>query len=107
MNEVIIELLENLLGDFKAGNTNLSEKETLEIVKCLNSINTVQKTEYCRTEAYKYLRISRSSFDSKVKEGILPKGKKIAGKGPIWYKRDLDKYIEQNDNKKKNQNSHF
>ena len=102
MNEVVIKLLEQLLGDFKAGNTNISEKESMEIVKYLNGINTVQKTEMCRTEAYKYLRISKTSFDNKVREGILPKGIKKPGKGPIWFKRDLDKYIEQNGYKKKN-----
>ena len=95
MKGLIINLLERLLEDFKADNTNLSEEEMMTVAKCLNEINTVQKTEYCRTEAYKYLRISRSSFDNKVKEGILPKGVKIAGKGPIWYKKDLDAYVNK------------
>lgn len=95
MKNVIINLLETLLDNFKADNTNISEEEMFTIAKCLSEINTVQKTEYCRTEAYKYLRISRSSFDNKVREGILPKGIKIAGKGPIWYKKDLDAYVNK------------
>ena len=74
MKNAIINLLEKLLSDFKTDNTYLSEEELLTVAKCLSEINTIQKTEYCRTEAYKYLRISRSSFDNKVKEGILPKG---------------------------------
>lgn len=100
MKDAIINLLEKLLNDFKTDNTYLSEEELLTVAKCLSEINTIQKTEYCRTEAYKYLRISRSSFDNKVKEGILPKGIKIAGKGPIWYKKDLDNYIKNYGNKK-------
>ena len=100
MKNVIINLLEKLLSDFKTDNTYLSEEELLTVAKCLSEINTIQKTEYCRTEAYKYLRFSRSSFDNKVKEGILPKGIKIAGKGPILYKKDLDNYIKNYGNKK-------
>ena len=103
MKSIIIEALEKLLNDFKADNTNISEEEMLKVARCINEINTIQKTEFCRTEAYKYLRISRSSFDNKVKEGILPKGIKKPGKGPIWYKKDLDNYV----NKEKKVNSNL
>lgn len=103
MKNTIITLLEKLLNDFKADNTNISEEEMLKVARCISEINTIQKTEFCRTEAYKYLRISRSSFDNKVKEGILPKGIKKPGKGPIWYKKDLDNYV----NKEKKVNSNL
>ena len=72
----------------------------LDIVDTLNANKEKQK-EYCRTEAYQYLRISRSSFDAKVNNGVLPKGHKLPGKGPVWYKKDLDEYLKKYDNKKK------
>ena len=40
-------------------------------------------------------------FDAKVKNGILPKGYKTPGKGPVWFKKDLDEYLKKYDNKKK------
>lgn len=43
--------------------------------------------------AYTYLNISRATFDNLVKDGLLPKGKKVAGfKELFWYKKDLNKY---------------
>lgn len=103
MKNLIINLLEKITKEFKADNTNLSEEELLTVAKCLSDINTVQKTEFSRTEAYKYLRISNSSFGDKVRKGILPKGVKLPGKGPIWYKKDLDAYV----NKEKKVNTHI
>ena len=63
--------------------------------------NKEKQKEYCRTEAYQYLRISRSSFDAKVNSGVLPKGHKVPGQGPVWFKKDLDEYLKKYDNKKK------
>ena len=41
------------------------------------------------------LNMSRAKFDNMVRDGKLPKGKKVAGfKELIWYKRDLNKYIK-------------
>ena len=73
-----------LLGEFKADNTNLSEEEMLKVAKCLNEINTIQKTEFSKKEAYDYLHMSRASFDNKVREGKIPKGFFI--KGPPYAK---------------------
>ena len=78
---------------------NLTEEEMCTIVdNFLNISDTLNANKekekgLCRTEAYQYLRISRSSFDAKVKDGTLPKGYKTPGKGPIWFKKDLDTYI--------------
>ena len=107
MRRIINELLDTSLRDILMSTLNLSEEEMctiidnfLNISDTLNANQDKQKT-LCRTEAYKYLRISRSAFDAKVKNGILPKGYKVAGKGPVWFKKDLDEYLKQNANKKK------
>lgn len=102
MNKVVIALLEKLLGDLKADNTNLSEDEMLKVARCISEINTIQKTEFSKKEAYDYLHMSRSSFDNKVREGKIPKGKKFPGK-LVWYKKDLDAYV----NKEKKNNTYI
>lgn len=86
---------------------NLTEEEMCTVIdNFLNISDTInankEKSKYfCRTEAYQYLRISRSAFDAKVKSGVLPKGHKTPGKGPVWFKKDLDEYLKTNANKKK------
>ena len=102
MNKVVIALLEKLLGDLKADNTNLSEDEMLKVARCISEINTIQKTEFSKKEAYDYLHMSRASFDNKVREGKIPKGKKFPGK-LVWYKKDLDAYV----NKEKKNNTYI
>lgn len=45
----------------------------------------------------KYLKISRATFDNYVKAKKIPKGRKQIGfKELFWYKKDLDKFIEDN-----------
>ena len=107
MRSLINHLLDTPLRDILIANSNLTEEDMctiidrfLDITDTLNANNEKQKG-LCRTEAYQYLRISRSAFDDKVKKGILPKGYKTPGKGPIWFKKDLDEYLKQHDNKKK------
>ena len=113
MRNLINKLLDTSLREFLISNSNLTEEDMclvvdkfLDIVDTLNANKEKQK-EYCRTEAYQYLRISRSSFDAKVNSGILPKGHKVPGKGPVWYKKDLDEYIKKYDNKKKALNTYI
>ena len=101
MKNVVITILDKLLGELKADNTNLSEEEMLKVAKCLSEINTIQKTEFSKKEAYDYLLMSRASFYKNVREGKIHKGKKFPGK-LVWYKKDLDAYV--NKEKKNNTN---
>ena len=107
MRNLINKLLDTSLREFLIENSGLTEEDMcivvdkfLDIVDTLNA-NKEKKKEYCRTEAYQNLRISRSSFDAKVKSGILPKGHKGPGKGPVWFKKDLDEYLKKYDKKLK------
>lgn len=101
MKKVVITILEKLLGELKADSSNLSEDEMLKVAKCLSEINTIQKTEFSKKEAYDYLHMSRASFDNKVRGGKIPRGKKFPGK-LVWYKKDLDAYVDKE--KKNNTN---
>ena len=94
MLNVIKELLLKIVDDIDTGNSNLSDEESLEVIKSLRKY-TRKDTPLSKYQAYTYLNMSRAKLDNMVREGKLPKGKKVAGfKELIWYKRDLNKYIK-------------
>lgn len=94
MLSVIRELLLKIVDDIDTGNSNLSDEESIEVIKSLKKY-TRKDTPLSKYQAYTYLNMSRATFDNMVREGKLPKGKKVAGfKELIWYKRDLNKYIK-------------
>ena len=98
MLEVIRSLLLKIVDDIDAGNSNISENDAIEIVKVLSEYTRKDKgiSKYAACE---YLNISRATFDNYVREGKIPKGKHELGfKELRWYKKDLDKFIEESRN---------
>lgn len=96
MIQIIKQLLLKVIDDIDTGNSNISEEESLEIVKALKKY-TRKDNPMSKYQAYTYLNISRATFDNLVKEGKLPEGKKVAGfKEKFWYKRDLNKFLTSN-----------
>lgn len=94
MLEAIKRQLLKIVDDIDCGNSDISEEEVIEIAKVLNKY-TRKDTPMSKYQAYTYLNISRATFDNLVREGRLPKGKKIAGfKELVWYKKDLNEYIK-------------
>lgn len=78
MLQVIKKLLLKIVDDIDAGNSELSEKEMFEVVDALKRYNFREKY-VSKYQAYTYLNISRAKFDNLVREGKLPRGKKIEG----------------------------
>ena len=94
MVSVLQKLLRKIDQDIDAGNSNLTEEETLEVVEILKEYTRRDKP-MSKYQAYTYLNISRATFDNLVSEGKLPKGVKVAGfKELFWYKKDLDNYLK-------------
>ena len=91
MLQTIKKLLLNIVSDIDAGNSNIDEDEAMEIIKLLKE--TVRRdVPMSKYQAYTFLNISRATFDNLVREGKLPKGKKVAGfKELQWFKKDLIK----------------
>lgn len=80
-----------MIDDLDAGNTNIEEEDTIKIARFIReTVRTdIPMNKY---QACLYLNMSRSSFDNKVREGKIPRGKKIAGQKELWwYKKDLIK----------------
>lgn len=86
LKKLIARLLREAADKIDAGNCELSEDEALHIMEAL-SHTALSKEQACR-----YLNMSRSKFDSLIRQGKLPKGKKRTGfKELVFYKDELDR----------------
>lgn len=86
---IIRDLLQRIIDNIDAGNSNLSEEDALHAIDLLRQY-TDKELPLSKYQAARFLGISRASFDNLIKEGVLPKGKKSAGfKELIWHEKDL------------------
>lgn len=93
--DVIAQLLEQCLDNIKAGTSNISEEDQLEIVAMLKKY-TDKDRRLSKYQACTYLNISRATFDNYVREGKIPKGKKETGwKELSWSESELKEVIKQ------------
>lgn len=93
---MIRKYLLKLVDDIDAGNSNLTEKEAVELVDTLKRLTDKQK-RLSKYEACRYLNVSRATFDNYVREGKLPRGAKEAGfKELSWTIKELDDFITNN-----------
>ena len=92
MLKIIRKLLLEIVDNIDSGNSNISEDEGLEIIDSIKRLT--DKTErLSKYKACQYLNISRATFDNYVRDGKLPKGKKVAGFNELsWTKKDLEEY---------------
>ena len=105
MKEVLIKLLQGIIDDLDAGNSNLTEEETLKVVKVLKKYSR-RDMPMSKYQAYTYIGKSRATFDNLVKEGKIPEGVHTAGyKEKSWFRKDLDKYIKDYATNRKNSNT--
>ena len=81
--------LQRMIDDIDAGNSNICEEDAIKIAKFLRE-TTRTDTPMSKYQAYTYLNISRAKFDNLVREGKIPRGRKIPGfKELMWTKKDL------------------
>lgn len=74
-----------------------SESCEVDINTAMQIMSVISHEPLSKAEAYQVLGISRSKFDSLVKDGILPQGRKRMGFNElVWYKDEiLIKYGQQ------------
>ena len=83
--------LQKMIDDIDAGNSNIDEEESIKIAKFLRE-TTRTDIPMSKYQTFTYLNISRATFDNLVREGKIPKGKKVPGfKELCWYRKDLKK----------------
>ena len=89
MLKILRDLLQKIISDIDCGNSNYEENDLIKLVDVLKEY-TRKDVYLSKYQAYTYLNMSRATFDNKVREGLIPKGKKVAGfKELMWNKKDL------------------
>lgn len=93
INKTLITLVENMLNNMKAGNSNIDEEGELELISVIQKITSPELT---KLEAADYIGKSRATFDNYIKMGFIPEGTKRRGSSVLfWRKSDLDKYLNK------------
>lgn len=96
MLNIIKELLLKIVDSIDAGNSSLSEEESIKILEYLKRVTNKDK-RVSKYEACRYLNVSRATFDNYIRAGKLPKGKHQAGfKELSWSEKELDDFIKLN-----------
>ena len=84
IRKAVAKYLRELADKFDAGNTNISEEQSIQLLSLLAN------EELSKDQACSFLNIQRSKFDKLVREKRLPKGRKVRGfKELRWNKNDL------------------
>lgn len=84
IRKTVAKHLRELADKLDAGNTNISEEQSMELLSILAN------EELSKDQACSFLNIQRSKFDKLVREGKLPRGRKVRGfKELRWNKKDL------------------
>ena len=82
--KTVVKYLRDTADKIEQGKCDLTDDQAMEIM------SVIANEELSKAQACEYLNISRSKFDSLIREGKLPKGKKIKGfKELQWNKKDL------------------
>ena len=97
LTNIVAKLLRRVADDLDSGNSKISDSEAADIME------TVCHREISKAQACNSLNTGRSNFDSLIREGKMPKGKKVVGfKELRWYKDEIDACLKELKNKNKN-----
>lgn len=84
ISKYVSKALREVADKIDSGNCELTEEQAMDIMSVV-SHEVLSKDQACS-----YLNLSRSRFDELIRQGKLPKGRKIRGfKELIFYKDEL------------------
>lgn len=87
LKTTIVKYLQNTADSIDNNQCELSEEQMQEILK------QIAHVPLSKEQACDYLHMSRSTFDSKIKNEELPRGRKRSGfKELVWYRDELDEF---------------
>ena len=85
LRQRVIQNLREFADKVENDSCEISDEELKEIIKVI-AHEPLSKEQACR-----YLNLSRKQFDTLIKQGHLPKGRKILGYKELrWYKDELE-----------------
>ncbi len=91
MLKILRNLLQQIINDIDSGNSNISEENQQETIQLLQRFYS---KDMSKTEAAKYIGVSRATFDNYINKGLIPKGIKRQGwKELSWKQYDLNKFL--------------
>ena len=91
--QMIRALLQELIDRIDNGRCSTTEEQNERFLRCLEMFVGAKDRTYNKTEAIRYLGMSRSKFDKLRREGKIPQGKKIVGDvSRRWTKEELDSF---------------
>lgn len=102
---ILASLLRSVADNLDAGNSNITEDEMLEICELIsNSSNPEEKISKYQTADL--LGVNHKTVDYYVRKGYIPHGRQEIGfKEIFWYKKDILKFKEEKESKKKKDNN--
>lgn len=84
VKEIVVKLLHEYANKIENGTSNITIEE------CSNILSAIAHISLSKEEVCEYLNISRSRFDDLVREGKLPRGRKVKHKNNlVWYKDEI------------------
>ena len=84
VKEIVVKLLHEYASKIENGTSNITIEE------CSNILSAIAHISLSKEEVCEYLNISRSRFDDLVREGKLPRGRKVKHKNNlVWYKDEI------------------
>ena len=84
VEKIVAKLMRQYADSIDAGNSHLNAEQATNILSAIAHI------EMTKEEVCDYLNMSRSRFDDLVREGKLPRGKKVKHKNNlVWYKDEV------------------
>ena len=91
--KMIRALLQELIDRIDSGRCSTTEEQNERFLSCLEMFAGSREKTYNKTEAMRYLGMSRSKFDKLRREGKIPQGKKVVGDvSRRWTKEELDAF---------------
>lgn len=82
--KTVVKYLRDTANQIEQGKCNLTDEQAMEIM------SVIANEQLSKDQACSFLNLSRSRFDTLVREGRIPKGTKTRGlKELIWNKKDL------------------
>lgn len=86
LRKLVVRTMRKVAKDIEAGNCEITEDEAMEI------LSVISHQPLSKDQACEFLNMSRSKFDGLVREGKIPKGRKVSGYKELrWYKDELQK----------------
>ena len=84
------ELLRELADRIDVGNTELDDEQTMKLM------GLIAHHPLSKEQAARHLHMSTSRFDTLIRQGWLPRGrKKVGWKEKVWYEDELNRAIER------------